>query len=143
MQEGEDFLRTKSDGEGSEIHNSYNAGDHVNKMDYALKLKNVEMFNYFKDLIQMRKENPLLRLGSNDLVKSKMSFMDTDSDVIAFTVKDGEEEIVVIHSLNELSNFNLGGNYKVIFNNQGIVSSNEVITSISLGRNQSVVLKKA
>lgn len=143
MQEGEDFLRTKSAGEGSEIHNSYNAGDHVNKMDYALKLKNVEMFNYFKDLIQMRKENPLLRLGSNDLVKSKMSFMDTDSDVIAFTVKDGEEEIVVIHSLNELSNFNLGGNYKVIFNNQGIVSSNEVITSISLGRNQSVVLKKA
>ncbi|MDD7736016.1 MAG: type I pullulanase [Bacillales bacterium] len=142
MQEGEDFLRTKSAGKDSEIHNSYKAGDHVNKMDYSLKLKNVDMFNYFKDLIQMRKENPLLRLGSNEDINSKMSFINSNSDVIAFTVKDGGNEIIVIHSLNELVNFNLDGNYQIIFNNQGKVNTSEVISSISLGNNQSVVLKR-
>ena len=90
----------------------------------------------------MRKENPLLRLGSNEDINSKMSFINSNSDVIAFTVKDGGNEIIVIHSLNELVNFNLDGNYQIIFNNQGKVNTSEVISSISLGNNQSVVLKR-
>lgn len=145
MQEGEDFLRTKSAGDNSQIHNSYNAGDKVNKMDYSLKIKNIEMFNYFKDLISLRKENPLLRLGDREKINQQMEILDTDKSLIAYTIKDMQtnEELYVLHTLNPISNYSLGGNYRLIFNHDGKVNSTQVINSISLNANQSVVLKKA
>lgn len=145
MQEGEDFMRTKSAGTGSQVHNSYNAGDKVNKMDYSLKAKNIEMFEYFKDLIQMRKENPLLRLADKDKVAAQMKFVGDGTSVLAFTVSDPTdgEEILVIHSLDAVSDYALGGSYRLIFDHSGKVDSTETITSLNLSANGSVVLKKA
>jgi len=144
MQEGEDFMRTKSAGTGSQVHNSYNAGDKVNKMDYSLKAKNIEMFEYFKDLIQMRKENPLLRLADKDKVAAQMKFVGDGSSVLAFTVSDPTdgEEILVIHSLDAVSDYALGGSYRLIFDHSGKVDSTETITSLNLSANGSVALKK-
>lgn len=144
MQEGEDFLRTKSAGTGSQIHNSYNAGDKVNKMDYELKVENIEMFNYFKDLISLRKENSLFRLASREKISQQMSFVSDDNKVIAFKLNDSEtnEELYVIHTLDALENYNLNGQYQLIFDHTGKVSSSTSLSTISLDANSSVVLKK-
>ena len=145
MQEGEDFMRSKQAGTGSQVHNSYNAGDKVNKMDYSLKVKNFEMFEYFKDLIQVRKENPLLRLGSRDAISAQMQFVGNDNKVLAFTVADPStgEELYVIHSLDAVSGYSLGGSYKVILDHSGKVASSGAITTIDLKANDSIILKKA
>lgn len=140
IQEGEDFLRTKSAGTGDQVHNSYNAGDKVNKMDYSLKANNIEMFNYFKKLIQFRKDHKAFRLGTSDLINSNVSFIETGStSLIAYKVNYEGKTYIVAHASKEGS-LNLGGSYKVIFDKNGDSSTN-TISSITLGVNESVVLE--
>lgn len=144
IQEGEDFLRTKSAGVGDQVHNSYNAGDKVNKMDYSLKVTNNDMFNYVKDLIKMRIDNPLLRLGSRDKITEQMKFIpSSDGTLIAFKVASESEELYVIHSLNKVDNYDLGGNYTIVLDENGLSSSTSTISSLNLKANSSIVLKKA
>lgn len=145
MQEGEDFMRSKQAGTGDEVHNSYKAGDHVNKMDYALKVKNIDMFEYFKDLIKFRKDNQLLSLGSRAAIDAQFEEVKTDGSIIAFKVKDASngEELYVIHSLDAVSNYDLGGSYKLVFDHSGLVENAQAVSSINLGANGSIVLRKA
>ena len=51
---GEEFLRTKQNGTSSQVHNSYNAGDEVNKFDYARKIENLNTYNFMKEAISIR-----------------------------------------------------------------------------------------
>ena len=144
MQEGEDFMRTKQAGSGNDVHNSYKAGDHVNKMDYALKLKNIDMFNYFKDLISFRKDHQALSLGSRNLIND--NFVEVEKgEVIAFKVTDPDsnEELFVIHSLNAIDSYQLDGEYQLIFDHSGKVDSSQNVSSINLKANGTVILKKA
>ena len=143
MQEGEDFMRTKQAGTGNDVHNSYKAGDHVNKMDYALKVKNIDMFNYFKDLISFRKEHQVLSLGSRDLIDANFVEMDK-GNVISFKVTDPNtnEELFVIHSLNAIADYQLGGTYQVVFDHSGKVTSSQNVSSINLIDNGTVILRK-
>jgi pullulanase len=143
MQEGEDFMRTKQAGTGNDVHNSYKAGDHVNKMDYALKVQNIDMFNYFKDLISFRKEHQALSLGSRDLIEANFVEMDK-GNVISFKVTDPNtnEELFVIHSLNAVADYQLGGTYQVVFDHSGKVTSSQNVSSINLIDNGTVILRK-
>lgn len=53
---GQEFLRSKN---GS--NNSYNAGDEINKIDWSLISKNIDVVNYFKELINIRRKINLFR----------------------------------------------------------------------------------
>lgn len=141
IQEGEEFLRTKKAGIGSEVHNSYKAGDHVNKMDYSLKILNEDMVEYFKELISFRKNIKLFRLNSSEDITNKMTLFDTENDLICYTLEDENEKYYIIHSINEFDNYQLDGDYSLIFNNEGFVYSNEVINLLKLEKNHSYVLK--
>lgn len=66
---GEEFLRTK----GGE-HNSYNLPDSVNKLDWTRKKENLAVFNYYKDLIALRKAHPALRMKTASEVKKNLKF---------------------------------------------------------------------
>ena len=113
-------------------------------MDYSLKVTNNDMFNYVKDLIKMRIDNPLLRLGSRDKITEQMKFIpSSDGTLIAFKVASESEELYVIHSLNKVDNYDLGGNYKVVLDENGLSSSTSTISSLNLKANSSIVLKKA
>ena len=143
MQEGEDFMRTKAAGKGSEVHNSYMAGDKVNKMDYSLKIKNLDMFNYFKDLIKMRSDEPLFRLANRDLINTQMKFVGDDNSIIAFKITSEDKEIYVIHTLDAVANYDLGGSYKVLLDHEGLHSNSTSVSKLNLKANDSVVLVKA
>ena len=54
---GTEFLRSKKGHE-----NSFNAGDSINAIDWSLKTKNKDVFEYVKALIKMRKEHPAFRM---------------------------------------------------------------------------------
>src|SRR5262249_3592617 len=50
---GTEFLRSKKGND-----NSFNAGDSINAIDWALKTKNKDVFEYVKALITLRKGHP-------------------------------------------------------------------------------------
>ena len=147
MQEGEDFLRTKYDEESETyIHNSYNVGDFVNNMDYDLKAKNVNMFEFFKNLIQFRKDHEFLRLDTREKISAALTDVSADSakGIVSVEISQDNEEYLIIHVVNSTSfTLKAGASYELMFSN---ISSYEVGSSysgtISLEQNASVVLHK-
>ena len=67
---GTEFLRTKKGNE-----NSYNAGDSINAIDWSLKTKNKDVFDYVKALIKMRKEHPAFRMRTGKEVADHIVFL--------------------------------------------------------------------
>lgn len=98
---GEEMLQDKK-GEP----NSFKSPDSVNQIDWSLKAKNRDFFEYIKGLIALRKAHPAFRITTTDGVKQWLHFMDTgDSGVIAYTLgghANGDEwqEILVAYNGN-------------------------------------------
>jgi pullulanase len=79
---GEEFARTK----GGD-NNSYIAPDSVNQVDWSLKQKNLDLFNYTRDVIALRKAHPVFRLRTRDEIAKRLSFQDTpDQKTLMFTL---------------------------------------------------------
>lgn len=82
---GDEFLRTKTSdeqmsnaaawnyGEHGGTHNSYNAPDSFNSLKWHNKLDNAATFNYFRDLIALRKTHAGLRMQSNSDIAQYLS----------------------------------------------------------------------
>jgi pullulanase len=79
---GTEFLRSKKGNE-----NSYNAGDSINAIDWSLKTKNKDVFDYVKALIKMRKEHPAFRMTTAGQVATNLKFIDNlPGGVVAYTI---------------------------------------------------------
>jgi pullulanase len=79
MLSGEELLRTKLG-----VHNSFESPDSINHLDWSNKTSYPQVFDYYRGLIQLRRDHPLFRLGSADLVRQCLSFLDTPDDVVAY-----------------------------------------------------------
>jgi pullulanase len=66
---GTEFLRTKKGDE-----NSFKSGDAINAIDWNLKTKNKDVFDYVKALIQMRKQHPAFRLTTAAEIATHLRF---------------------------------------------------------------------
>ncbi len=91
---GEEVFRTKQG-----VHNSYNAPDSINAIDWSFKTKYADLYDYYKGLIALRKAHPALRLGSADAVRENLHFLDTEKEnVLAYRVStpDGSDELIVV-----------------------------------------------
>lgn len=66
---GEEFLRTKK---GEE--NSYNLPDEINRLDWTRKKEHLGVFNYYKDLIALRKAHPAFRMTTREAVLENLKF---------------------------------------------------------------------
>ena len=76
---GAEFLRTKN-GDS----NSYKSPDAINKIDWRLKTKNNEVYQYYRQLIQMRKDHPVFRLNTTEEIQNRLTFTDTQELLIAY-----------------------------------------------------------
>lgn len=98
---GEEFLRTKKG-----VHDSYNAGDEINKFDWYRKAKYIDVNNYYKRLIALRKEHPAFRMTTEEDIEKNIRFIDMHiPNVVAYTInnhanEDSFERIVVIFNGN-------------------------------------------
>jgi pullulanase len=98
---GEEFLRTKK---GEE--NSYNLSDDINKLDWTRKKENIAVFNFYRDLIAMRKAHPAFRMRTAAEARENLKFYEelglkVEPPAIAYMlyggrVKDSWERIVVL-----------------------------------------------
>ncbi len=83
MLAGEEMLRDKKG-----VHNSFESPDSINRIDWTNKEKYPQVFEYYKNLIQLRRNHPAFRLGSAELVRRHLEFLETPSCVVAFRLKD-------------------------------------------------------
>lgn len=94
---GNEFLRSKKG-----HHNTYNLPLSINGIDWSLKEKNLSYYNYFKDLIQLRKSYKAFRLTNSKEIKSKLKFMEYPGSctIIAYTIFEGDKYLLVIYNAN-------------------------------------------
>jgi len=68
---GTEFLRTKKG-----VENSFESPDSINAIDWSLKTKNKDVFEYVKALIKMRKEHPAFRMTTAKQIATNIGFFD-------------------------------------------------------------------
>ena len=83
MLSGEELLRTKQG-----VHNSFESPDSINHLDWGNKTKYPQVFEYYKNLIALRKHHPAFRLGNADLVRKHLEFLDAPEKTVAFRLKN-------------------------------------------------------
>ena len=83
MLSGEELLRNKKG-----VHNSFESPDSINQLPWDNLKKYPQVFNYYKNLIQLRKNHPAFRLANADLVRKHLEFIDTPEGVVAFRLKN-------------------------------------------------------
>ncbi len=99
---GEEIFRDKKG-----VHNSYCSPDDINAIDWSLKKANREQFNYYRDLIALRKSHPAFRLTTAEEVNNHLHFIEgTPANVVAYTLDnhaggDEWEQIVVAFNGND------------------------------------------
>lgn len=79
---GEEIFRDKKG-----VHNSYKSPDSINAIDWELKHKNADQFNYYAELIKLRKEHPAFRMTTAEDIANNLVFDDIDMDnVISYSL---------------------------------------------------------
>ena len=145
---GEEVMRDKQG-----VHNSYISPDEINAIDWNRKSENIDLFNYYKGLIELRKAHPAFRMGSAELVRNHLEFLHVEeSNLIAFELKDNANGdswsniIVAFNGNNKTANISIPeGKYtyickdgKIDLNGLGSVNGNVV----TVAGNSAIILYK-
>ena len=116
MLSGEELLRTKLG-----VHNSFESPDSINHLDWGNLKRYPQVFEYYKNLIALRKHHPAFRLGDAGLVRKHMSFLKASEPVVAFLLKDyaGRDDwrniIVILNSSRKAMEVTIpNGNYTIV-----------------------------
>ncbi|HEX6847510.1 MAG TPA: type I pullulanase [Chitinophagaceae bacterium] len=100
---GTEFLRTKKG-----VENSFESPDSINAIDWHLKTKNEEIFNYVKGLIELRKDHPAFRMTTERQIRDNIKFLDTgQKGIVSYIInsariKDSWKRILVIFNGNDV-----------------------------------------
>ncbi|HMO40291.1 MAG TPA: type I pullulanase [Saprospiraceae bacterium] len=79
---GVELLRTKQG-----VENSYESPDSINLIDWSRKAQYKPVYNYFKDLIALRKNHPAFRMTSTEQIANNLEFLDIrEQNLVAYTI---------------------------------------------------------
>lgn len=108
MLSGEEFARTKVNEDGTLNENSYNASDKVNDIGWERKAENIDLYNYYRGLIQLRSEHKAFRLEHTEQIQRYLKFMEISKEnVVAYSLECGKEvadswgQIIVAFNANK------------------------------------------
>ena len=125
MLSGEELLRTKQG-----VHNSFESPDSINHLDWSNKTKYPQVFEYYKNLIALRRHHPAFRLGCADLVRKHLEFLDAPKGVVAFRLKnyagrdDWRNIIVILNASTSTQQLTIpAGSYTVVCRD-GVINEN-------------------
>ncbi|WP_026888456.1 type I pullulanase [Clostridium beijerinckii] len=108
FQAGEEFLRSKRNDDGSFNHDSYNAPDRVNNLEWDRAYEYKEIVNYYKGLIKLRKKYKAFRMNLSEEIRKNLTFLEYGEDFY--------KENVVAYKIEDNSGKNLCNTIVVIFN---------------------------
>ncbi len=84
MWSGEEIFRDKKG-----VHNSYKSPDSINAIDWSLKTKNADQFEYYKNLIRLRREHPAFRMTTAEDVARNIVFDKVSTpNIISYSIKN-------------------------------------------------------
>jgi pullulanase len=97
---GTEMLRTKN-GE----HNSYNLPDNINQINWSRKSDQIDVVNYYKNLIKLRKAHPAFRMHKADDVRANLSIINNKNGIVSYQLNnnangDKWKNIQVIYNAN-------------------------------------------
>ncbi|MGM9844192.1 MAG: type I pullulanase [Muribaculaceae bacterium] len=79
---GEEVFRDKKG-----VHNSYKSPDSINAIDWTLKSINAEQFNYYKQLISLRRSHPAFRMTTAEDIAKNIIFDKVDvPNLISYSI---------------------------------------------------------
>ena len=144
MQEGEEFYRSKAyddNGKTKYSGNSYNVGDNINNMDYSLKVDNADVFNAFKEMIELRKTYGELRLSTREDINSKVynTFTNANEGYARFSIRglnDGSD-MTVVHAFKNYTLKGLSGT--IIYSNINS-GATPIDGDISMQANETIII---
>lgn len=117
IQAGQEFLRSKPLPGGAYDHNSYNAPDIVNSIKWNRKSEFIDVYNYYKGLIALRKAHTAFRFPTRELIGKNMNFFNRlPQKVVGFSLTGDcslEEIIVFLNPNNYDINLYAFGKYNV------------------------------
>ncbi|MEA3444601.1 MAG: type I pullulanase, partial [Bacteroidota bacterium] len=130
---GVEMMRTKQ-GE----HNSYNLPDKVNRIDWGWKSDNKDVFDYYKAIIDIRKNHPAFFMPAADGVREHLKFFKTQQGLLGFTITgnangDSWSEILIYYNVNHKAKYiDLHGDWNLAVlgkrvNEKGMVMISEKI----------------
>lgn len=95
MLSGEEMLRNKKG-----VHNSYNAPDSINHLDWNNLKRYPQVFEYYKGLIALRKQYPIFRLGSAEAIRRQLHFLPSQQGLVAWQLTDEKNQLRLFVALN-------------------------------------------
>lgn len=118
---GDEFLRSKNLNA-----NSYNDNDPlVNPIDWSLKAKNREVFDFYRGMIALRKAHPAFRMTEKDMVDRSLKFVEpVPKDVVAYVIAnhangDSWRNILVVYNgTRQAQELQIMGNWTIVANDQ-------------------------
>ena len=93
---GEVVLRDKKG-----VHNSYKSPDYINAIDWTNKDRYPQVFDYYRGLMELRRNHPAFRMADASMVRQHLEFIPTSDCTICFRLKDNAngdswQDIIVI-----------------------------------------------
>lgn len=142
---GEEFLREKIDTDGTRVENSYNASDYVNSLKWneLATTAGADTSEYYKGLIEFRKNHASLRLATAEEVAANVTYKWITNEVVLFDIKGkgsvadevSDGIVVIFNATTNSKSFNLGthgidvsAEWKVCINGED--SGTEVLDTI-------------
>ncbi len=136
MWTGEEIFRNKKG-----VHNSYKSPDSINAIDWTLKHENADLFNYYKELIALRKSHPAFRMTTTEDVAKHLVFDKVDMpNVISYSLKDNangdswKEIKVIFNGGNEAVELKVPKGDWMIVAEDGNISSTGSLGTIKGGK---------
>lgn len=101
MLAGEEMLRDKKG-----VHNSFASPDSINEFNWDNLKQYPQVFEYYSNLIKLRRNHPAFRLGTAEAVRDHLEFIATDDCLVAFRLKnlegiDSWKDIIVVLNANK------------------------------------------
>lgn len=110
---GQEFARTKHG-----AHNTYNAPDEVNRINWALMEQNADIVQYVKELIQIRKQYSCLRQYKAESIHRNVSYQIYGNGVLQYHVKDENEDLLIFFNPTYTTyGYEVDPSYEMIFYN--------------------------
>lgn len=114
---GEEVFRDKQG-----VHNSYKSPDSINAIDWTQKHTYADQFNYYKELIRLRKEHPAFRMRTAEEIAKNIVFDKVNEpNLISYSIKNNangdtwKEIKLVFNGSDEAKNVKIGkGDWTII-----------------------------
>jgi pullulanase len=132
LHSGVEFRRSKKHGPyHDEYHDSYMWGDEMNMIRWQNKVDNIGLFNYYKEMIELRKTNPGFTMTSWNQIKNDIDSAVINNQIVMtkidndYNIGNGHEIVVVVNPGNNYWPTLPAGTWKKVFDINGSTYSDD------------------